>query len=68
MRNEGWIAKIKDRDINQLKVDINQQVTSSLGTAADISVEEGMERLLTLGGFPEPFLSGDKRRAHVLKI
>lgn len=29
----------------------------------NISLEEGFERLLTLGGFPEPFLSGDERLA-----
>ena len=29
----------------------------------DISFEDGMKRLLTLGGFPEPFLSGDERLA-----
>lgn len=30
---------------------------------AGISPEEGYQRLLTLGGFPEPFLSGDEREA-----
>lgn len=30
---------------------------------ADMSLEEGYERLLTLGGFPEPFLGGDLREA-----
>ncbi|MCD6039962.1 MAG: hypothetical protein K0S27_1362 [Gammaproteobacteria bacterium] len=30
---------------------------------ANISLKEGFERLLTLGGFPEPFLLGDEREA-----
>ena len=29
----------------------------------DISVQEGYQRLLTLGGFPEPFLQNDEREA-----
>ncbi len=28
-----------------------------------MSTDEGLERLLTLGGFPEPFLAGDERQA-----
>jgi predicted AAA+ superfamily ATPase len=30
---------------------------------ANLSMKEGFERLMTLGGFPEPFLSGDERLA-----
>jgi hypothetical protein len=30
---------------------------------ADITPEEGLQRLLTLGGFPEPFLQADEREA-----
>lgn len=29
----------------------------------NLSIKEGFERLMTLGGFPEPFLSGDARLA-----
>jgi predicted AAA+ superfamily ATPase len=28
-----------------------------------MSLEEGYRRLLTVGGFPEPFLTGDEREA-----
>ncbi len=30
---------------------------------SDMTKQEGFQRLLTLGGFPEPFLSGDEREA-----